>query len=171
MCSTASDPALSTVYCSLCRHRHGRVLSCIRARTCSIVYDDLSKHAVAYRALSLLLERRSPGREAYPGDVFYLHSQAAGAFQPTVRQVGRRLSLPLCRLLKPRQATCIRLHSNKCDFHYRRPDFLGERSVLQRSAPGCKCRTLSVSRVGGAAQTKAMKKAAGFSAYRPGSVP
>ena len=45
-----------------------------RLKSCLIVYDDLSKHAVAYRALSLLLER-SPGREAYPGDVFYLHSR------------------------------------------------------------------------------------------------
>ncbi len=49
-------------------------ISCIKGKDVLIVYDDLSKHAVAYRALSLCLER-SPGREAYPGDVFYLHSR------------------------------------------------------------------------------------------------
>ena len=71
--STASDPAslqyiapyAGTAMAEHFMHQGKDVL---------IVYDDLSKHAVAYRALSLLLER-SPGREAYPGDVFYLHSR------------------------------------------------------------------------------------------------
>ena len=51
-----------------------RNISCDRGRDTLVIYDDLSKHAVAYRTLSLLLER-APGREAYPGDVFYLHSR------------------------------------------------------------------------------------------------
>ena len=71
--STASDPAslqyiapyAGTAMAEYFMHKGKDVL---------IVYDDLSKHAVAYRAISLLLER-SPGREAYPGDVFYLHSR------------------------------------------------------------------------------------------------
>ena len=107
--STASDPAplqylapySGTALAEFFMHRGQDVL---------IVYDDLSKHAVAYRALSLLLER-SPGREAYPGDVFYLHSR-----------------------------------------------------LLERSNAGMRPAVnvgLSVSRVGGAAQTKAMKKVAG----------
>ena len=61
------------VYRSLLRLCHGRILHA-QGKHVLIIYDDLSKHAVAYRALSLLI-RRPPGREAYPGDVFYLHSR------------------------------------------------------------------------------------------------
>ena len=99
-----------------------------------IVYDDLSKHAVAYRALSLLLER-SPGREAYPGDVFYLHSR--------LLERSSRLS----DKLGGGSITDGQIFLESDLF------FSGMRPAVNVG--------LSVSRVGGAAQTKAMKKASG----------
>mgnify|MGYP000691886647 FL=1 len=73
MASTASDPA-PLQYIAPYAGTAMAEFFMRQGKDVLIVYDDLSKHAVAYRALSLLLER-SPGREAYPGDVFYLHSR------------------------------------------------------------------------------------------------
>ena len=73
VCSTAADPA-SLQYISPYSATAIAEYFMYKGKDCLIVYDDLSKHAVAYRAISLLLER-PPGREAYPGDVFYLHSR------------------------------------------------------------------------------------------------
>lgn len=123
-----------------------------------IVYDDLSKHAVAYRALSLLLER-SPGREAYPGDVFYLHS---------------RLLERSCRLSKEYGGGSITalpiIETQAGDVSAYIPTnvisitdgqiFLESNLFFSGIRPAVNV-GLSVSRVGGAAQTKAMKKAAG----------
>lgn len=123
-----------------------------------IVYDDLSKHAVAYRALSLLLER-SPGREAYPGDVFYLHS---------------RLLERSCRLNEENGGGSITalpiIETQAGDVSAYIPTnvisitdgqiFLESDLFFSGMRPAVNV-GLSVSRVGGAAQTKAMKKAAG----------
>ncbi|MBQ1603877.1 MAG: F0F1 ATP synthase subunit alpha [Oscillospiraceae bacterium] len=123
-----------------------------------IVYDDLSKHAIAYRALSLLLER-SPGREAYPGDVFYLHSRLLerSAHLSDARGGGSMTALPIVETQAgdvsayiPTNVISITdgqiyLESNLF--------FSGQRPAVNVG--------LSVSRVGGDAQTKAMKKSAG----------
>ncbi len=124
-----------------------------------IIYDDLSKHAVAYRQLSLLL-RRPPGREAYPGDVFYLHSRLLerASCMSHERGGGTLTALPIIETQAgdvsayiPTNVISITdgqiyLESNLF--------FSGVRPAIN---PG-----ISVSRVGGAAQTKAMKKVAGM---------
>ena len=123
-----------------------------------IVYDDLSKHAIAYRALSLLLER-SPGREAYPGDVFYLHSRLLERSARLSDKVGGGsiTALPIVETQAGDVSAYIptNIISITDGQIFLESDlfFSGQRPAVNVG--------LSVSRVGGAAQTKAMKKAAG----------
>lgn len=123
-----------------------------------IVYDDLSKHAIAYRALSLLLER-SPGREAYPGDVFYLHSRLLerSAHLSEALGGGSMTALPIVET----QAGDVSAYIPTNIISITDGQIFLESSLFfsgQRPAVNV---GLSVSRVGGDAQTKAMKKAAG----------
>ena len=123
-----------------------------------IVYDDLSKHAVAYRALSLLLER-SPGREAYPGDVFYLHSRLLERSSRLSEEAGGGsiTALPIIETQAGDVSACIPTNvisiTDGQIFLESDLFFSGMRPAVNVG--------LSVSRVGGAAQTKAMKKASG----------
>ena len=123
-----------------------------------IVYDDLSKHAIAYRALSLLLER-SPGREAYPGDVFYLHSRLLerSAHLSDALGGGSLTALPIVET----QAGDVSAYIPTNVISITDGQIYLESSLFfsgQRPAVNV---GLSVSRVGGDAQTKAMKKSAG----------
>ena len=129
-----------------------------QGRDVLIVYDDLSKHAIAYRALSLLLER-SPGREAYPGDVFYLHSRLLerSAHLSEEKGGGSMTALPIVET----QAGDVSAYIPTNIISITDGQIFLESSLFfsgQRPAVNV---GLSVSRVGGAAQTKAMKKAAG----------
>ncbi|MBR5938366.1 MAG: F0F1 ATP synthase subunit alpha [Clostridiales bacterium] len=123
-----------------------------------IVYDDLSKHAQAYRAISLLL-RRPPGREAYPGDVFYLHSRLLerAAKLSDEKGGGSITALPIIETLSGDISAYIPTNviSITDGQIYLESElfFSGQRPAINVG--------LSVSRVGGAAQTKAMKKVAG----------
>ena len=123
-----------------------------------IIYDDLSKHAVAYRTLSLLL-KRSPGREAYPGDVFYLHSRLLERACRLTKEYGggSMTALPIIETQAGDVSAYIPTNviSITDGQIYLETDlfFSGQRPAVNVG--------LSVSRVGGAAQTRAIKKTAG----------
>ena len=133
-----------------------------------VVYDDLSKHAVAYRALSLLI-RRPPGREAYPGDVFYLHSrllERAARLAPEYGG-GSLTALPIIETQAGDVSAYIPTNViSITDGQIFLETELFHAGVMPAVNPG-----ISVSRVGGSAQIKAMKKVAGslkllYSQYR-----
>ena len=128
-----------------------------KGRDVLIVYDDLSKHAIAYRAMSLLLER-APGREAYPGDVFYLHSRLLERSAHLSDKLGGgRPALPIVETQAGDVSAYIptNIISITDGQIFLESDlfFAGQRPAVNVG--------LSVSRVGGAAQTKATKKATG----------
>ena len=123
-----------------------------------IVYDDLSKHAVAYRALSLLLER-SPGREAYPGDVFYLHSRLLERSSKLSDELGGG-SITALPIIETQAGDVSAYIPTNVISITDGQIFLESNLFFSGMRPAVNV-GLSVSRVGGAAQTKAMKKAAG----------
>ena len=154
--STASDPAslqyiapyAGTAMAEHFMHQGKDVL---------IVYDDLSKHAVAYRALSLLLER-SPGREAYPGDVFYLHSRLLERSSRLSDELGGGsiTALPIIET----QAGDVSAYIPTNVISITDGQIFLESNLFNAGMRPAVNVGLSVSRVGGAAQTKAMKKKA-----------
>ncbi|WP_413770893.1 F0F1 ATP synthase subunit alpha [Ruminococcus sp. 210702-SL.1.03] len=123
-----------------------------------IIYDDLSKHAVAYRAMSLLLER-SPGREAYPGDVFYLHSRLLerSSRLDDEHGGGSITALPIIET----QAGDVSAYIPTNVISITDGQIFLESRLFNAGVRPAVNVGLSVSRVGGAAQTKAMKKASG----------
>jgi len=139
-----------------------------QGRDALIIYDDLSKHAVAYRALSLLI-RRPPGREAYPGDVFYLHSrllERAARVHPDYGG-GSITALPIIETQAGDVSAYIPTNViSITDGQIFLESELFHSGIMPAVNPG-----ISVSRVGGNAQIKAMKKVAGslkllYSQYR-----
>ncbi len=157
MSSTASDaaplqyiaPYAGTAMAEFFMHEGKDVL---------IVYDDLSKHAVAYRALSLLLER-SPGREAYPGDVFYLHSRLLERSSRLSDELGGG-SITALPIIETQAGDVSAYIPTNVISITDGQIFLEADLFLSGMRPAVNV-GLSVSRVGGAAQTKAMKKASG----------
>ena len=123
-----------------------------------IVYDDLSKHAVAYRAISLLLGR-SPGREAYPGDVFYLHSRLLERSSRLSDELGGG-SITALPIIETQAGDVSAYIPTNVISITDGQIFLESNLFFSGMRPAVNV-GLSVSRVGGAAQTKAMKKASG----------
>ncbi len=129
-----------------------------RGQDVLIVYDDLSKHAVAYRSLSLLLER-SPGREAYPGDVFYLHSRLLERSSRLSDALGGG-SITALPIIETQAGDVSAYIPTNVISITDGQIFLESDLFFSGMRPAVNV-GLSVSRVGGAAQTKAMKKASG----------
>ena len=129
-----------------------------RGKDVLIVYDDLSKHAIAYRTLSLLLER-SPGREAYPGDVFYLHSRLLERSAHLSDELGggSMTALPIVET----QAGDVSAYIPTNIISITDGQIFLESDLFHAGQRPAVNVGLSVSRVGGAAQTSAMKKATG----------
>lgn len=157
VCSTASDPA-SLQYISPYSATAMAEYFMYQGKDCLIVYDDLSKHAVAYRALSLLLER-SPGREAYPGDVFYLHSRLLERSSKLSDELGGG-SITALPIIETQAGDVSAYIPTNVISITDGQIFLESDLFFSGMRPAVNV-GLSVSRVGGAAQTKAMKKAAG----------
>ena len=157
VCSTASEPA-SLQYISPYSATAIAEYFMHQGKDCLIVYDDLSKHAVAYRALSLLLER-SPGREAYPGDVFYLHSRLLERSSRLTDELGGG-SITALPIIETQAGDVSAYIPTNVISITDGQIFLESDLFFSGMRPAVNV-GLSVSRVGGAAQTKAMKKAAG----------
>ena len=155
--ATASDPAPLQYIAPYAGAAMGEYFM-EQGRDVLIVYDDLSKHAVAYRALSLLL-KRSPGREAYPGDVFYLHSRLLERACRLAEEYGggSMTAIPIIETQAGDVSAYIPTNviSITDGQIYLETDlfFSGQRPAVNVG--------LSVSRVGGAAQTRAIKRTAG----------
>lgn len=155
--STASDPASLQYIAPYAGTALGEYFM-HKGKDVLIVYDDLSKHAVAYRAISLLLER-SPGREAYPGDVFYLHSRLLERSSHLSDELGGGsiTALPIIET----QAGDVSAYIPTNVISITDGQIFLESNLFNSGIRPAVNVGLSVSRVGGAAQTKAMKKASG----------
>ena len=157
VCASASDPAPLQYIAPYAGCAIGEEFM-FNGKDALVVYDDLSKHAVAYREISLLL-RRPPGREAYPGDIFYLHSRLLerAAKLSSALGGGSLTALPIIETQEGDFSAYIPTNViSITDGQIYLETNRFRSGIRPAEAPG-----LSVSRVGGAAQTKAIKKVSG----------
>ena len=157
VCATASDSATMQYIAPYCGCTMAEWFM-LNGRDALVIYDDLSKHAVAYRAMSLLL-RRPPGREAYPGDVFYLHSRLLerAACLSDAKGGGSLTALPIVET----QAGDISAYIPTNVISITDGQIFLDTDLFREGVRPAVNGGLSVSRVGGAAQTKAMRSVAG----------
>ena len=157
VCANASDPASMQYLCPFGACAIGEEFM-EQGKDALVVYDDLSKHAWAYRQISLLL-RRPPGREAYPGDIFYLHSRLLERAAKLDEQhgSGSLTALPIIET----QLNDVSAYIPTNVISITDGQIYLETDLFNAGIRPAMNVGLSVSRVGGAAQTKAMKKVAG----------